>query len=278
MAETYLAAGKNAFSFLTYQELRGIEIESVTGGIALLAGAFGGPPAVVNFGFGSFQVTSPLLASLEAPQFIFEAAIVVGLLVAGAYSFVRDVREEGSVQRATLVQYSVATLLVVILTNKVLSPQYLVWLLPFVPLMSARKSLLFLVITVMTTVLYPLTFVDLVDVQRGATLLLNARNALLVAIFVWAVVPRRAGAARGSQRRDVGQPADEPRRDAERDQPVAQPATARRDDHHERPCKRDGQHFGDREPGMPAAFAMLTTIGFASAARPWRETSTRNVE
>ncbi len=179
------------FYFLIYQRNRGIEIESISGGIGMLAGALGLSPAKVSVQFGSEQVSSPLLTSIANPVLVFEAIVVLLLVGAALFSFRRDVRGTGRVQPLTIVQYALATVIVAILTNKVFSPQYVVWLLPFVPLMSARKSLLFLVIVVMTTLEYPFNFYDLVHLQLPVVLLVNVRNLLLVALFVWVVWPQR---------------------------------------------------------------------------------------
>jgi uncharacterized membrane protein len=189
--EVFLRVGSREFYFLIYQRNRGVEVESITGGIAMLAGALGLSPTKVSFDFGSDQVSSPLLTAIATPNAVFEALVVVVLVAAAVYSFRRDVRATGRVQALTLVQYSLATVLVGILANKVLSPQYIVWLLPFAPLMSARKSLFFLVITVLTLLEYPFNFDNFVHLQVPAALLVNLRNVLLVAYFAWVVWPQR---------------------------------------------------------------------------------------
>ena len=51
-------------------------------------------------------------------------------------------RRFGTVQPQTLIAFLLATLLLVMLANKVLSPQYMAWLLPFGALLPWRKSLL----------------------------------------------------------------------------------------------------------------------------------------
>jgi uncharacterized membrane protein len=209
LAGTFLAAGSGAFSFLAYQQDRGVEIESVKGAIALLSSVFGGPAAQVAFGFGAWQVKSAIIDTLALPEAVFEVVVIVALLAAGWISFARDVRTGGVVRPGTLVRYSLATLLAVILTNKVLSPQYLVWLLPFAALLPGRQSLLLLAIVALTTVLYPLTFQSLVTVQTPAVVALNVRNVMLIVFFVWVVLPR------GSERSDIRDPAYNSRDDAE---------------------------------------------------------------
>ena len=205
MAETFLAAGSGAFSFLAYQQDRGVEIESVGGGVALLASVLGQAKAAISFGFGSYQVSSPIIDSLGIPQLALNAVLVVSLLAALFVSFRQDARNGGTIRPATLVRYSLATLLVVILVNKVLSPQYLIWLLPFAALLPSRQSALLLVIIVLTVLLYPLGFGALVNVQAPAVLALNVRNLLLVVYFAWVAWPQPAAE---SERGYVRQPAE----------------------------------------------------------------------
>jgi len=89
------------------------------------------------------------------------------------------------------VRYLFATVLVAMLANKVLSPQYIVWAFPFAALLPWRQSLLLLVTAIATTYLYPLSFQDLLRMHPNEVVLLNVRNALLVVLFVWAAWPQR---------------------------------------------------------------------------------------
>jgi len=218
--EVFLAAGTKEFYFLVYERNRGVEVESIAGAIAMLGGALGWSQAKVSFEFGSDQVTSSLLNSLSTPTLVFDVFLGVVLVLAALWSFRRDVRDTGRVRPLTLVQYSLATVLVAILANKVLSPQYVIWLLPFVPLVSARKSLLFLVIVVLTVMGYPLMWDAFIKFQVPAVLVVNVRNVLLVALFGWVVWP-------ALQRGDVREAANEPGRNPKAKERVAQPASAR---------------------------------------------------
>jgi hypothetical protein len=213
-----MLAGLDAFSYILYQEERGVEIESVAGGLALLADAVGLVGAKLFIGFGAWQVSSSVLDLLELPLTIFNALVFVALVVSAAWRFRADVRATGSVAPATVVAYLVATLLVVILTNKVLSPQYLVWLLPFAALMPARQSLLLVAILALTTLIYPLAFQSLIRTAPLTVLALNVRNLGLLVLFVWVIWPRRTpavAAGRGSDGGDVGDAADHPGGDTE---------------------------------------------------------------
>ncbi len=212
LAGPVLLAGTKAFSYVLYQENRGVEIESIAGGLAMLAHTLANVPARVAVGFGSWQIASPALNMLSTPTDLFNVLLIAGVVGACAVSFVRDVRELGSVQRSTLVIYLVATLLVVILTNKVLSPQYLVWLLPFVALIGGAQSTLFLAILVLTTFIYPLNFAPLIDMRPDAVIALNVRNLMLIVLLIWVAWPRRwrdtAGRKPELERSYVGDPAN----------------------------------------------------------------------
>ena len=195
--QTYFVAGSDALSFLNYQRDRGIEIESVVGGLALLADNIAGVDARVSFGFGSFEVESPVVDALAAPVLVVQVALALALIVGGAFAFIREARSVGFVRPRTLIAFIVATLLLVMLANKVLSPQYLCWLLPFGALLPRRQAFLLVVTCALTTVVYPVAFDGLRVADPLVVAALNARNLLLLVLFAWLVVPRRNGLAEG---------------------------------------------------------------------------------
>jgi hypothetical protein len=185
VAQIYLVAGTDALSFLTYQRDRGTEIESMVGGLALAADAFLGIQSRVVFNFGSFNVLSPVIRTLAVPDFVLHVVSTVLLAVVFVRATLRDGRDVGALRPQTVVQLAVATLLLLIIVNKVLSPQYMVWLLPFVPLLAPRPALVFVIASVLTTLVYPLAFDGLRGAEPVVVLTLLARNGLLVVMFVW---------------------------------------------------------------------------------------------
>ena len=72
--------------------------------------------------------------------------------------------------------------------GQVLSPQYLVWLLPFGPLLCAARRgaspWIFLGALALTQVIYPATYSALQDLRPWACGLVLLRNALLVAWII----------------------------------------------------------------------------------------------
>jgi hypothetical protein len=116
--------------------------------------------------------------------------MVAGLalvVVAGGLRFRDDVRSHGSVQPASVIGYAVAALLATIVTSKVLSPQFLVWLLPVAPLLPRPQAWLALAACGLTLVLLGSNYVGMMEMRPEHVLALNARNALLVALLVWLV-------------------------------------------------------------------------------------------
>jgi hypothetical protein len=86
------------------------------------------------------------------------------------------------------VRASGALILAYMITGKVLSPQFLVWIVPFVAVLegpSARAAkLTFLTACFTTTLIYPLGGLQFVyDRRIEGVLLLNIRNALLILLL-----------------------------------------------------------------------------------------------
>ncbi len=97
---------------------------------------------------------------------------------------------DGRVTSESLIAYSVAALLVFIVTNKVFSPQYVIWLLPLAPLLRLRQASALLAICVLTIVQFPFNYDHLLDMELLPVLLLNLRNLLVVALLLWLLVER----------------------------------------------------------------------------------------
>jgi Glycosyltransferase family 87 len=76
-----------------------------------------------------------------------------------------------------------ATLAVAVTLGHVLSPQYLIWLLPFVPLLGFGVTAVYALALILTNIWYPAGYVRVeTHMERGDILLLVARNAVLIAL------------------------------------------------------------------------------------------------
>jgi hypothetical protein len=93
-------------------------------------------------------------------------------------------------------RYAGATVLAFIVFSKVLSPQYLLWLIPFVACVNGRTGFrarcVFLAASLATTLIFPLTFKSLETLQTWSIVLLNVRNGLLLGLWVLLTFGRSA--------------------------------------------------------------------------------------
>jgi hypothetical protein len=159
---------------LGYHAERGLEVGSSLGGIVLLVGAMTGRPVPCVFDHNSYHV-APEWGSWLAPlAFPIQAATLLLVL----WRFRRSGMSEG-------MRYSAAAIIAFIVAGKVLSPQYLIWPLPFLAVLGGPAGRLarriFVLCCLTTTLIYPGPgFPMVLDHHVGAILLLNLRNALLI--------------------------------------------------------------------------------------------------
>jgi hypothetical protein len=174
----YVTSGNDCLSFLRYHRARGLEVESVWSCAPLLLHVLG-RPAEVAYSFGSVNVISPLTPLLTGLAPVATAALLLAataglLLRARRLAAAEDRPADGTTlaQRypAEFAAFALLFLMLFVATNKVFSPQYLLWLLPLVALAPfdgrPRRAFLtgFLLVCVLSTVLMPfLFFTDLLD-------------------------------------------------------------------------------------------------------------------
>lgn len=178
----YLLVGNALLVFLTYHEQRGLQIESVAGGIVALGAKLGWTRAEIVYNFGALHYVSPWADAL-LPLLTPLLLVTYFALLVIAYRCFRT----RPADMATLVAFSCAAVLVFVVTNKVFSPQYLVWLLPFAPLLPRRQLLLFGAICVATVVIFPFGYNAMLALDLWAVVLLNLRNAATIALLLWIV-------------------------------------------------------------------------------------------
>jgi hypothetical protein len=154
------------------------------------------------FGFGLAGETSHGSQNLDGSA--ADAFATVSTLVQAAvliwvwFSFVR-----GPATAAAFVRASAAAVCAFVAFGKVLSPQFLIWLIPVVPLVRGRRGLwasaLLLTALVLTQVWFPFRYFRLaLDFEAGLSWLLLARDLVLVALaLLLAFSAPRTAATRG---------------------------------------------------------------------------------
>lgn len=173
-------AGTDTFAFLSYQAERGLQVESIGGGLAVLLGVVNGHPVDMSFGFSAVQVAGSFADAWLA---VLPALTVVGFALLGWIGW-RHVRR-GPVPPATAVMVTFASVLVLLATSKVFSIQYVVWIVPFAALLRGRRSWLAVAIVALTMPIHPLLYAELVKQQALPILILNVRNGLFLGLTAW---------------------------------------------------------------------------------------------
>lgn len=130
-------------------------------------------------------------------------ALAIGSTVAqiAALVWIWSVFARGPASQELLVRASAAAVCAFIAFGKVLSPQFLIWLIPVVPLVRGRRGFqagaLLAAALVMTQLWFPFRYFRLaLDFEQGLSFLLLARDLTLVALTVLLIASLRTGATR----------------------------------------------------------------------------------
>jgi hypothetical protein len=175
---------------LTRQVSRPLQIESLGAGFLLAAHQLLGVRLDVESSHGSQNIAGAAAGALAAVQ---SAVLLASLLAVWAW-FAR-----GPAERSRLLRASAASVCAVVALDKVLSPQFLLWLVPLVPLVRGRRGvaacLLLLAAMILTQSWFPSRYWKLaIDLDARASWLVLARDLALVALLAVLVWPERLSA------------------------------------------------------------------------------------
>ena len=191
-----VVGGGGFIQSFAYHSDRGLQLESVwTSALMAL-----GNVQDISFEFGAFDVSGPgaaLGSALSLP-------VTLALLVISALIMYRE-HHAVRLTRADFPRFAAAFVLAFMVASKVLSPQYMLWLLPLFPLAAtgifgACIAAIFLAACWTTTMTYPTHYGQLMDLDTGAVNLLVARNLLLVLLWVLVLA---APAAKGTKDKEA---------------------------------------------------------------------------
>ncbi len=184
-------AGLGVFGFLRFHAARGIQIESTWSTIAMILSTAKIAPAYPQHEFGAFHmkgVLAPFFSATSVPA-LFLFALVPQLLM------LRGERTQRRVLAAAM-----ATVIGFLVGGKILSPQFLLWVVPLLALTmdSALLAAGALAVVGLTTAVYPYLSPALEQRAPGhgwALLCVGTRNMLLLALY--AAMVARAAAPKG---------------------------------------------------------------------------------
>ncbi|MGN6429812.1 MAG: glycosyltransferase 87 family protein [Gaiellaceae bacterium] len=167
---------------------RPLQIESLGSSFLLVAHQLGHWTVHLNLSHGSQNQGGSFAGVLAGIESVLQAVVVIGLWIA----FTR-----GPAEPERLVRYTAATVAAFIAFGKVLSPQFLIWLIPLVPLVRGRRgvaaSAVLLVALVLTQLWFPYRYWRLALQQDAiSSWLVLARDLVLVGLVLVLAMPRRA--------------------------------------------------------------------------------------
>lgn len=190
LAPFLIISPESIWNLISYHSERGIQFESTYSAFLLAADELGLVSVGLIFSYGSWNLVGPLADTL--------AGISTYLLVAAlffAYWFIYRQVRPGKSQFTRLGAYSLLLISIVLITSKVFSPQYLIWLVPIMPLIFNRWRqavwLIFLFIGVSTFYIFPVNYLRLLARETDMIAILFIRDIMIILLAVLAVVSLR---------------------------------------------------------------------------------------
>jgi len=168
------------------QTTRPLQIESLGASLLLAAHHVGGLGLTLDSSRGSQNLIGPLPDAVGAASSAVLVLVLIAIWIAAA---------RGPATPERLVRWSAASVAAFVALGKVLSPQFLIWLLPLVPLVRGRRGLgasaLLALALLLTQVWFPIRYFDLVAFDPFPSWVLLARDLVLVALVVVLTAPGR---------------------------------------------------------------------------------------
>ena len=141
---------------------------------------------VENFGATHLLENAVTNGVRQALPLVFAVGFLVALVV-GFRRFRLESLMTGEVSHESLLTLLVVVLLTCLATSNILSPQYIVWLLPFAPLLRREASRAYLLIAAVTSLIFPFLWSYIQGFELVPVLVLNGRNLLIVGLAIWLV-------------------------------------------------------------------------------------------
>ncbi|MGP4045573.1 glycosyltransferase 87 family protein [Streptomyces sp. 2A115] len=170
---------RDPFDFLRQQSGRGVQIESL-GGTALSFARHAGWPGRVRYQYGSMEFTGPYVSAI--------AALSLALTVAAFGALLLWRLRARRWTPATPYDAALSAVLLFTVTSRVISPQYLVWLLGLAAVCLTSRhttqrpvAALIVLAAAASALAYPVLYEDVMDCTWTGSLVMLVRNGLLVA-------------------------------------------------------------------------------------------------
>ncbi|MFH8257207.1 glycosyltransferase 87 family protein [Streptomyces roseolus] len=170
----------DSLGFLRHQGARGVQVESLGGTALALGRASGLWPGTTELRYGAYEYVGPYVSTLGHLFLLLTVAAVLWLVLWR----LRATRWS----EATPLDAALAAVLLLTVTSRVISPQYLVWLLGLAAVcLTSRRTvmrpvaLLLLPVAALSSLAYPVLYAEVVTGTPLGLAVMAARNGLLLA-------------------------------------------------------------------------------------------------
>jgi hypothetical protein len=180
-------APRGLWDSVVQQVTRPLQIESLASGVLLVAHQVGGLAITMESSRGSQNLAGSLPDALATASSVLLALALFGIWAAAA---------RGPATPERLVRFSAASAVAFVALGKVLSPQFLIWLIPLVPLVRGRRGLaasaLLGLALLLTQLWFPIRYWDLaLRFEAFPSWLVLARDLVLLALLAVLLAPTR---------------------------------------------------------------------------------------
>lgn len=191
---------------ISYHLERGLHAESSYGSFILIGQLLGLTQVKGEFSYGSFNLTSPLADNISKASFYIMATVLIALYLLFAFQLKKRQKDIISLERpaveteSLLLRYTTLAVLAFLLSSKIFSVQYLIWLCPLLPLLNIRRSnlifILFLIAGAFTLYIYPFNYTPFARFETLPVIIMASRNFLVLAIGALLLFPGRSQAVK----------------------------------------------------------------------------------
>jgi uncharacterized membrane protein len=171
---------------VVHQTTRPLQIESLASGLLLAAHQVGGLSITMESSHGSQNLAGSLPHALGTVSTVLLVVALLAIWLAAA---------RGPATQERLLRHSAASLVAFVALSKVLSPQFLIWLIPIVPLVRGRRGLvasaLLGLALLLTQLWFPIRYWDLaLQFAAFPSWAVLARDLVLLALLAVLLVPK----------------------------------------------------------------------------------------
>jgi uncharacterized membrane protein len=180
------------WGFISYHLERGLHAESLYGSFVLIGQLLGLTQVEGALSYGSYNLISPLADNISETSFYIMAVIFIALYLLFTFQLqkrqdsITSLETPAAETEAALLRYASLAVIVFLLSSKVFSIQYMIWLCPLLPLLHIRRSnlivILLLIAGVFTLYIYPFNYTPFTHFETLPVIIMASRNLLLLSI------------------------------------------------------------------------------------------------